>query len=275
MTPVPPPADRAHRPWVMLFLARSGSTWLTSMLGSHPGVRAEYEVLARMRKEGEDADAQLRWATRFWTPTRFRRPRAVGFKTKLREVLDRDRFAALLHRVDARVIHLHRENRVKALVSFDRAQRLHRRTGRWNRFRVPRTLKALRRRLAGAPDGDEAIRIDAEEFVHWLEARRRSEADLEAWLDAVDRPVHHLTYEGLVSDREATLSGVLDFLGLERRPLRDGTVKHTPDDLSLVVENLDELRDALAGTEHAAMLEQGHPGAEEVRGGRDRDAATR
>ena len=80
--------DLQVTPFVILFVERAGSTYLITALKSHPGVLALTEKFDALRKEGKGSAEQLEWAKAFLTPPLLGRHRAIGFKTKLVDVLD-------------------------------------------------------------------------------------------------------------------------------------------------------------------------------------------
>ena len=69
-------------PFVLLFVERAGSTYLTSLLNSHPDVLALREQFDVLKQAGKGTEAQLAWARELLTPPLIGRNRARGFKTK-------------------------------------------------------------------------------------------------------------------------------------------------------------------------------------------------
>ncbi|HEV2754767.1 MAG TPA: hypothetical protein VG318_03190 [Actinomycetota bacterium] len=207
-------------------------------LQSHPDVRAGFEELGSRR--GEGAAAQLEFARSFFVGKGAEGAAAVGFKTKLQDVLDPDAFTHVLRECGAYVLLLQRRNVVKAVVSWFRSELVNRATGDWNVYR--------------AGDVPPPIEIDTAEFVdrigRYEEARRR----LQQYALELERPTLMLYYEDLLADESSMLASVCGFLGVGAVPLKGGTVKATPDDLRAAVANLDELRDA-AGSRYRPMFE--------------------
>lgn len=83
-------------PYVILFIERDGSTYMISLLTSHPQIQSVYERFAVMRQKGTNGKEQIEWARQFFSPPIITRYRAVGFKTKLVDILDKDAFLHLL-----------------------------------------------------------------------------------------------------------------------------------------------------------------------------------
>ena len=125
--------------FVILFQGRTGSTFLVDALRRHPEVDADGEILQNEAQElrgwkthenayrrawrtgklgyrGTPVEAQLRRTEQRW---RDARPdaRAVGFKTKIRDLLDIESFKDLVEREGARIIMMERDNLVKQAVS--------------------------------------------------------------------------------------------------------------------------------------------------------------
>ena len=228
--------------FVILFEGRTGSTHLTTLLDSHPRVRAQREVLGGLKTRNEGSAAQLIWADGALTTPADGSLDAVGFKTKLRDVIDKDSFAELLLRHEARVIHLERNNVVKQALSGINAQKLARATGRYNLF-------------------DEANRlppqqIDPKELHENLLRREQWQRDLHEFLVRHAMPTLHVTYERLLAGEEDAVGDVLQFLGVRPAPLRSPILKATSDNLRDAVLNFDELVAHFAGTPYEAMFSE-------------------
>jgi hypothetical protein len=227
--------------FVILFPGRVGSTFLVSALDAHPDVAAKGERLDPLRADG--AVAQLDWARRYYRGPWINRHRAVGFKTKLRDVLDPDGFADLLARVDARVILLDRRNDVKHVVSRLTARRLRDTTGRWNRYGDDEPAR-------------EPIEVDPDDFDTRLQAVVAEKAAIARFVARLDRPNLHVDYEQLLTAPDATFAAVLGFLAVPVRGIAGATRKNTSDDLRDVIVNFDALRARYAGTEYEAMFDE-------------------
>jgi hypothetical protein len=229
-------------PFVILFIERDGSTYMTSMLGSHPAIEMVYERFSVMQQRGEDATAQLDWARDYFTPPAIGRRAAVGFKTKLVDVLDPDGFAALLQEKQCHIIRMQRRNRVKAVISRINARRLYEATGKWN--------------LYDKSDRMPPMDVDPAEFLQFLDEREQAEQELDRYVARLDRPTLNISYEELLVDRDNVLASVFSFLGVAQRAVVEKTMKHTRDDLREVVTNFDELRQSVAGTPYASMFDE-------------------
>jgi LPS sulfotransferase NodH len=229
---------------VVLFPGRVGSTFLVSALDAHPEVEAKGERLDPLRADGPAA--QLDWTRRYLRGPIVNRHRAVGFKTKLRDVLDQDAFAALLDDLGARIIVSDRRNDVKHVVSRITARRLKDTTGRWNRYAGDE---------AGTTSAPPVV-VDLDDFDERLRAVVREKASILEYVERLGLLRLHVDYEDLLAAPDATFGEVLDFLGVRTAPMTGATVKHTSDDLRDVIENFDELRARYAGTPYEAMFDE-------------------
>jgi len=228
-------------PYIILFIERDGSTYLTSMLMSHPQVEAVYEHFAVMKQQGATADEQLRWAGSFLTPPLIGKKKAVGFKTKLVDVLDPDGFAAIVRKTGCRVIQMRRRNFIKAVVSRINARRLFEASGKWNLYQESDRMPPLQ--------------IDLAEFDQFIKEREQADQQLDDYAASLNLPRMIIEYEDLLTAKDQTLSSLFSFLKIEDLPVQSKTLKHTSDDLSEVVLNYAELRQHFAGTVYETMFE--------------------
>jgi LPS sulfotransferase NodH len=234
------PANGLQR-FTIFFQGRSGSTYLVEALDSHPRIRCEIEQLVGLRKAGPDG--QLKWIEQFFVAAE-EDPRvaAVGFKTKLDDMLDKDAVADLLRRVDAKVILLSRLNVMKMIVSWFNSERLYEATGDWNQY----------------PPGSrmDPFEVDLEKFDRRLGLVLHGKARLEAYVRSLKLPKLQVCYEDLLTNEQRTLSQVCEFLGVEAIPLQGRCIKTTSDDLRHVVINYDELYARYKSTHYQLMLDE-------------------
>lgn len=229
-------------PFVILFIERDGSTYMISMLESHPAIATVYERFSVMRQKGEDAAAQLAWADEFYTAPLVGSTAAIGFKTKLVDVLDPTGFAALLREKQVHVIQMQRRNRVKAVISRINARRLYEATGNWN--------------LYNKSDRMPPMVVDPGIFARYLREREEADEQLSAYVGELGLPALLVTYEELLLDRDGVLQEIFTFLKVPPHPVQEKTMKHTKDDLREVVENFDDLRARYVGTPYESMFDE-------------------
>lgn len=229
-------------PFVILFVERAGSTYLTTALQSHPEIIARTEKLDAMRQEGKGAAEQLQWTREFLTPPLIGRHRAIGFKTKLVDILDPQGFAGVLRQRRCRVIRLQRRNAVKAVVSTLNARRQWKVSGNWNLLNEATRLPPFS--------------VDLDEFERLLQEREQLDRDLERYVRDLHLPTLTLFYEDLLRDPQAFVGETLQFLTGRQRALPGATLKNTKDDLREAVLNFDQLRTRYAGTQYESMFDE-------------------
>lgn len=227
-------------PFVILFVERDGSTFMTSLLQEHPDIQAVYERFAVMKQKEQSAQEQLAWAKDYWTPPFVGKKGAYGFKTKLVDVLDKPGFVQLLQEKQVKIIHMQRQNRIKAVVSRINARRLYEATGNWNLYKDS--------------DRRPPMTIDIDEFKAFVREREEADAALTAFVNDLQLPTEAVVYEQLAQDKNRVLKRIFPFLGVRFRPSEGKTKKHTSDDLREVITNFDELQAAYAGTPYEAMF---------------------
>ncbi len=195
-----------------------------------------------MKKKGRSGKDQLEWASTFFNPSWISRHGALGFKTKIVDVLDPAGFIKLVQSVNCHIIQLHRQNHVKAVISKVNARRLHDRSGNWN--------------LYDESDRMPPLQVKGEELDKLLFERALAERQLDEFVDRIGQPTLKIAYEDLLLDRDGTLANVFSFLRIPVRPVRAKTLKNTSDDLREVLLNFDELRDRHRDTEYGPMFDE-------------------
>lgn len=229
-------------PYVILFIERDGSTYLTSMLQTHPEIKADYERFAVLKQKGASGEQQLEWAYQLFSPRWIGRHGAIGFKTKLVDVLDQQGFIKLLYDKNCHIIQMSRKNLVKAVVSRINARRLYEATGYWNLYNEKERLPPPV--------------IDFGEFDQYLQEREEAIQELEQFCDSLELPKMNIVYEDLLLDRDNVLNKLYSFLHIKPHPVQSKPIKSTSDDLSEAIENFDELRGHYAGTKYEAMFDE-------------------
>jgi LPS sulfotransferase NodH len=229
-------------PFVIMFVERAGSTFLVTALKSHPDVMATTEKFDALRKEGKGAPEQLEWAREYLTPPLVGKHRAIGFKTKLVDVLDREGFASLMRERKCRIIRLQRRNAVKAAISTINAKRQYDKSGYWNLLQESTRLPAFE--------------VDPEWFDSLLREREELDRDLEQYVATLQLPTLTMVYEDLLQDRDAFVNRVLEFIDVEVMPLPAATLKNTKDDLREAILNFGELKAKYAGTKYEPMFDE-------------------
>ncbi|MCI0519978.1 MAG: hypothetical protein L0Z70_06930 [Chloroflexi bacterium] len=228
--------------YVILFVERSGSTYLATALATHPNIDARREEFASLIQQGKNAQQQLAWAEDFYSQPLVGRYKAYGFKTKMMDILDPQGFADLLRRMEVHVIQLQRRNTVKAVISTINAKRIYQASGNWN--------------LLKEGDRQPAFEVDLAEFDALLKEREVWDRELADYVRALGQPTLELFYEELLQDENRFLTRIFEFIQAPPRPLQAKTLKNTRDDLREVILNLDALKNQYAGTPFAEMFDE-------------------
>ena len=226
--------------FVLFLVGRVGSTYLTSLMKSHPQIYALSEELRDLEKQG--ADVQMEWSSKFLTPPLMGRHKAIGFNVKLVHICAPDRFARLLSERECKVIHMQRRNRVKAVISRLNGERLYDKTGMWGLFDASNRLPPME--------------IDLAKFEEYLKHREKMDLEMESYVKGLGRPMMPLYYEDLLADQNTFLQQLFTFLEVDPFPVKGQTLKITSDNLREVVQNIDELRARYVGTQYERMFEE-------------------
>ena len=244
----PPGAPFGPQPsgrFLILFEGRTGSTWLCNLLGGHPQIRCQHEILhARYCPGGQEA-----------VHRRFREAvsrvggdgkRVLGLQAKLNQLGNADDFRELLVELRVDVIHMKRRNIVKQVNSELRGAELAQNTGQFNLYK----------------DDDRVpeIAFGRKRFGDMLNRRLKREAAMDDFVRSLPLRKTLLHYEELQLDREGALGGLFDFLDVPHHDVTVGIpkqpMKHTSDDLREAVLNFDELKSHFAGTKYESMFDE-------------------
>lgn len=226
--------------FVILFEGRTGSSYLLSILNAHPQIRAYGEELVRLKNAG--FDAQEEWIRRALTPYMLSRHKAIGFKTKLRDIAAQDRFKDLLEELQPTIIHMQRRNRVKVAISEVNANLLHEKIGKYNAESIGERLPPHR--------------IELDDFRYALTLREDLDSQLLKFVHSMSLETLDIFYEDILLDKEATIKKIYNTLKVKYKPASAVTVKNTSDNLRESIVNLDELKNAYLGTQYEPMFDE-------------------
>jgi LPS sulfotransferase NodH len=244
---------------VILATQRTGSTWLTDMLNSHPAI-ASYEELFLPanadRRPWGPADQELfdnyyerrvrhEWplAGSFWTLKyleEFYAPRpqteAVGLKLMYSQLKERPWLLAYVVLRRVRVIHLVRTNLLDVILSGE-------------------TAKARRQYHALVSDAvaPSAVSLPTERLVPELENLQRSVDRIRQLLRLLPAPSVEVSYERLTRD-EAAFRPVFSLLGVEPHSLGSRFAKLNRAPKADLIANYPEVERALTGTRFESFL---------------------
>lgn len=230
--------------FVVIAAPRTGSNWLCTLLDSHPAILCHHEIFnpegihtaisVRHRDLGFGTVAErdrhpLKVLDRVWRLSLGHQ--AVGFK------LNRGQNAAVFRHVLAdatvRKLVIRRSSRVRTYVS----ERLAEITGAWESY------EGMKTRAAQNP-----VRIDPAQLQRHVALNRRYYDGIEHTLAASHQRAFHVLYEDL--NRRQVRQGMLGFLDVAPEiALRSGTRKQNDAPLDVLIENYEELRHALRGSD--------------------------
>lgn len=236
------------RRFVIFCSARSGSTLLMSLLGSHPEVTANYELLSEPRPwairylEGKAVEAWLRGRKKAW-----------GFKVTFEQLRWGERsfgpgreLLEQLHDRGYTVVFLDRRSILSQALSHMQIERLKGERGRDGAGHFQRDDD-----FAFTPYEVDPVEVVAR--LHWHETYRN-------WARSVVETLPHLelVYEDDLErpDRQqATADRLFEALGLSSAPVDSPLVRVTPPAPRDRVKNLDELDAVLSRTRFRELLD--------------------
>lgn len=248
---------RAYRRFVVVGIARTGSTLLLSLLNSHPNALAFGEIFRGDGRIGWDtppfgsrqnAALAQRIETRpldFIEEEIFRRwprdIRAVGFKLfyyHARQGVQAAVWDYVRDDPEIAIIHIKRRNILEQLLSLKNAER----TNMWSTSVSP----------SAEP---EPIRLDPQACRVHFEEVRAYEDECDAFFEG--RPVTAIDYEELVADRTAAMGGICAALDLPQGVMEPRIARQRTAPLSRSIANFEELRAAFSGSPWAHFFDEG------------------
>jgi hypothetical protein len=224
--------------FVIFAHGRSGSRLLCDLLHSHPDITCDLEILAERAMSPRGLiEAHARMA----------KTRAHGFTFKIYQLTDTQGVSDVRGFVEGlmnsgwSMIYLKRRNVVRLAASgFVRAH-----TGVAHRI---------------VSDGKKAplprICIEPERFLASVDAIKRRQALEEATIEGL--PVCRVVYDDDLlhqADQQSTGDRIVDWLGLQRAPLRVDLTPTSSKQLADMLENYGEIEKVLAGTPEAEFLD--------------------
>jgi LPS sulfotransferase NodH len=228
--------------FVLIASARTGGTYLTTLLDSHSNIRMVGEPF--IEKALSSHAEQLEWIDQL-VEKQNQHGISVGLRTKVKHIADHDLFCEKMTAIDSKFIFLERENLVKRAISRIRSMRLRQVTG-FNNVRVNAQSQL---------PPDEAISVEKLTFhIKICEEELREVSAFKNKVKEHSPPILSLTYEDIVAQPEAVTAEVLNFLGNKPEQLQARVKKYTNDDLRKSVPNYDELFHVFKGTVYEEMF---------------------
>ena len=160
---------------------------------------------------------------------------AIGFKIMYNQLLQFRSVLAYIQTHKLHIIHVVRKNALKKIVS---------------------ELSVQKRGYAHSTSSVGAVKITVPTYN--LETKlaqiNRENSKLEA-LFSDTLPYIQICYEDFIEDNEGEINRIQEFLQLDYHPLNSKLKKLNPDDLSHVIENIEEVRSCLKTTPYLRYLE--------------------
>jgi LPS sulfotransferase NodH len=219
---------------------RGGSSLLVDLLNSHPDIYCDGEIF------NAESNGKI-WFPRLYLESRTRVTRLAkksvyGFKVKytqlvLHQEFKKD-FIKTLHNSGWKIIYLKRNNYLKATISTILAEK--------RGFYHQKGIKL---------NNLEKIKINVEELYQKAKGRERSAKLEEDWLIGTD--YHFVIYENDLLNpdmHQRTANKIFQFLEIPNSEISTNFKKVSTGDLSLDIENFDEVKDYLGSSEYAHLL---------------------
>lgn len=227
----------ATKHFVILFHARSGSSWLRSALSMNSNFELDYEPLSKILLPYE----QYNYVNKFFTDQRDPTIDVVGFKVEQQQIADKLQFLELLIELDISVVVLTRSNIVKCSISQIRRGELSALTHK--KYGIGQT------NLRNEYDRPPKSYISSGQLKHQMKGDLVARSNVELLCKLISTPVLRLTYEDLLKDFSKCCDSLEEFLGVpidnrgKYRPL-----KNTPDDIAQAIDNYEEIVEFLVNT---------------------------
>jgi LPS sulfotransferase NodH len=247
----------------VFFQGRTGSTFLIDSLANHPEIIARDEILFRYRDlldssldrgtitrlkicvrhwQGSPAEQQIKAVKHFYDRSRPDHISAIGFKTKVKDVINLKAMKEVLESRKVKAIFMERKNLVKQAISNIAASHLHQKTGMWNLYDEKNRLQSLN--------------ISSEDFDRRLQKFVFQHKMLRAYMDWLNVPKLRVEYADLLRDKTAWFGQIFDFLCVTPCDLSSKVRKNSSEQIREMVTNFEELKQKYVGTEFEQMFDE-------------------
>lgn len=252
------------QPFVIIFLSRTGSNFLSSKLDNHPDILCHHEVFnpgcphrSRSAKEGDivldlgSAKDRDRNQWQFISMV-FRSPgvlpgdrpnqvKAIGFK--ITPVQGWLAFFSLMLNHNVKKVLLRRDNLLKAYVS----QLFAFKTKEWGVVKGQTTTKQSQNSIS-------KVYVNPSRYLRWAKRRVMFYRGMRSFLKLTFQKVFEIEFEEIADDKR--IKELIRFLGLKHDSviLSSRTQRQAQQVLADRIENIDELRELLDKTHHREYL---------------------
>lgn len=242
-----------YKRFIVLGRPRIGSTWLISLLDSHPNIYARGEIFLKLK--GRDYREIL-------NKTFCKQPpnvKAVGFKIFYLQPYDNRNcgiWPELIEMRHVHVIHLKRRNILQTLLSKKLSQQT-----KISKATTGNHLKDIQKREVELSYEtylqdiqERKVEFTYEELVAEFNTLKNLEAEFDDKFRS--HPLLTVYYEDLVSRLNSEMETITNFLGLPFHHPKSQYVKLNPESPSTLIDNYESLRKAFSGTEWAQFFEE-------------------
>jgi LPS sulfotransferase NodH len=246
----------------ILTTQRSGSTWLVSLLDSHPQIKAFSELFIG-ETFAHQSDEYLAWSDEslslFYEFAKMHPEmgpfkvfqyletlshysgthHAIGFKLMYNQLAQQPEILIKLILARYKVINLIRENPLDILIS----------KANFRRSGLPHTKEE---------QALKAIELKPALLLKDLEKQDRKTKLMQTLLNLLPLQILNVTYESLCDDRQTVMNSVLNFLGVEDQTvnLQSELKKISKGRYSQKIANFEEVKMALSGTKFQRFLQE-------------------
>lgn len=224
--------------FIFVFEGRCGSGFLRTALNTSPYVACQGERLLADLKHRSAEEQMSELHEYFDRQKRKDHILAVGLKTRLSQIVDKELFSHSLGLLQPEAFRLRRRNIMKQCLSHIVAKRQVSVTG-------------LPHQSSSQPSVTP-LQVDVDRFEETRTRLVEKERKLDRFVDASPLNFDEIWYEDILNDPYAVLEGITKRLGIDIQTLdlNDDkvTVKQTPDKLSEAITNFSELEQYYAGT---------------------------
>ena len=222
--------------FIVVCRSRTGSSYLSSLLQSHPQIRMYREKFKRLNgRKTQD----------IWDEIYINRRKeihAVGFKLFYYHPLDCEEkhvWNKVLDDRSIKIIHLTRNN----LLTGTSVLAVARKTGVWtihSKKSPPGSTIPLKHRK---------LHVDVGDLMNFFERTKRIQNKIRMRLRR--HSLFELEYEHI----ESMTNDIQDFIGVDQSPLKSHIVRNNPEQLEELILNYQEIKHALLNTPHQIYLQ--------------------
>jgi len=219
--------------------ARTGGTHVMSKLNSHPDIFSVSEPFPHHNLNSHEE--QISWMEEFFSNTKKRKFKSLGFRTKIEHQADLPKFIDYINDNDIKCFSLQRRNLVKKAISRINAVKLYKEINDYNvktkEFKQKSHEIRPNKLLKEIEICEDQLRTTSDFLIELLD-------------------VSILYYEQILLDETDFFNRIMNKLGIQKVELETSVFKNTSDDLSKSILNYEELKSRLNNTPYIDDLEE-------------------